>query len=173
MAAAVAGACLLTAAPMAYSQTQGENRNSSGEAENAVEKILSESRGTIIIDIPPSIMRHLMENPVQPKKTGPRQPVLHKGINKLSGYRVQIFSDGRNQTTLETRAKARGNAVAARFPKYRGQIYTFSSSPNWYCRIGNFQTEQEASAALAELKRAFPAFGGEMRIVRSPIVVIK
>lgn len=167
-----AGLCLSATTFDVSGQTSGE-QHSSGEAANAVEKILSESHGSIVIDIPPSILHHLMENPVQPKKTGPRQPVLHKGINKLSGYRVQVFSDGRNQTTLETRAKARGNAIAARFPKYRGQIYTYSSSPNWYCRIGNFQTEQEASAAMTELKRAFPAFGGEMRIVKSQIVVIK
>lgn len=95
------------------------------------------------------------------------------GINKLSGFRIQVFSDGRNPATLQARARARGNAIVARFPKYKGQVYSFSSSPNWYTRIGNFQTAQEASAALAELKRAFPNFAAEMRVVKSPIVIIK
>ena len=108
-----------------------------------------------------------------PRKATPTGPQLRQGINKLAGYRVQVFSDGRNQTTLETRAKARGNIIVSKFPKYRGQVYTYSSSPNWYCRVGNFQTEHEASEALRELKRAFPAFGGEMRVVRSQIVIIK
>ena len=59
----------------------------------------------------------------------------------------------------------------ARFPKYRGQVYTFSSSPNWYCRVGNFRTAAEANAALAELKRAFPAFASEMRTVKSTVIL--
>ena len=98
---------------------------------------------------------------------------MRPGINKMSGFRIQVFSDGRNQHSLERRAKARGNAIAARFPKYRGQVYTSSSSPNWYTRIGNFRTQAEAQAAIAELKRAFPQFASEMRVVKSQIVVIK
>ena len=91
----------------------------------------------------------------------------------MYGYRVQVFSDGRNQGTLEARAKARGSAVLARFPKYRGQVYTYSQSPNWYTRVGNFRSQQEANAALHELKRAFPSFSSEMRVVKCKIVVIK
>ena len=94
-------------------------------------------------------------------------------LRKMEGFRIQVFSDGRNPSTLQARAKARGNAIVAKFPKYRGQVYSFSSSPNWYTRIGNFETSKEASAALAELKRAFPSFAGEMRIVKSPITIVK
>lgn len=96
-----------------------------------------------------------------------------KGVHKMDGYRIQVFSDGRDPKTLQARARARGNAIVAKFPKYRGQVYSFSSSPNWYTRVGNFRTSQEASAALAELKRAFPSFAGEMRVVKSPITIIK
>lgn len=95
------------------------------------------------------------------------------GINKMPGYRIQVFSDGRNQHSLESRARARGSAIVARFPKYRGQVYTFSSAPNWYARVGNFRSQEEAASALAELKRAFPQFASEMRVVRSRIVVVK
>ena len=98
---------------------------------------------------------------------------LKSGINKMSGYRIQVFSDGRNQNTLESRAKARGNVILSKFPKYKGQIYTFSSSPNWYTRIGNFRTQAEANSALTELKKAFPGFSSEMRVVKSQIIVIK
>ncbi len=82
---------------------------------------------------------------------------MKTGINKLSGFRIQVFSDGRNQHTLEARAKARGSAILAKFPKYRGQIYTYSSSPNWYTRV----------------KKAFPNYASEMRVVKCQIVVIK
>lgn len=138
---------------------------------NPVEKIESESSGNITIDIPES----LLEKILAPEEQKPNQntPNLRRGINKLSGFRIQVFSDGRNQHSLEQRARARGNAIAAKFPKYRGQVYSFSSAPNWYTRIGNFRTSGEASAALAELKRAFPQFAKEMRVVKSQIVVIK
>lgn len=146
---------------------------SSEEDENPVERIMRESGGNVEIDIPESILQQILTPPEAPKKKQERSENLRKGINKLQGYRVQVFSDGRNQQTLEARAKARGNAVLAKFPKYRGQVYSFSKSPSWYTRVGNFRTEKEAANALAELKRAFPKFAGEMRVVRCQIVVVK
>lgn len=140
---------------------------------NPVERIMQESGGNVEIEIPESILQQILTLPEAPKKKQERTENLKKGINKLQGYRVQVFSDGRNQQTLEARAKARGNAVLAKFPKYRGQVYSFSKSPSWFTRVGNFRTEKEASAALAELKRAFPKFAAEMRIVKCQIVVVK
>lgn len=136
---------------------------------NVVKKIETESDGNIIIDIPPSILELILT----PNVVKSSSPEIKPGINKLSGFRIQVFSDGRNQHTLEARAKARGSAILAKFPKYRGQIYTYSSSPNWYTRVGNFQTLNEANSALAELKRAFPNYASEMRVVKCQIVVIK
>lgn len=144
-----------------------------GEApdKNAVERIILESKGSVEIDIPDNILSLIMSDQDAPKKqTG---PAIKPGINKINGFRIQVFSDGRNQHSLEARAKARGSAILAKFPKYRGQVYTHSSAPNWYTRVGNFRTPGEASAALAELKRAFPKYASEMRVVRSHIVVIK
>lgn len=136
--------------------------------ENVVEKIQTESNGNIIIDIPVNILDLILQ-PQQKKDAQEIKP----GVNKLAGYRIQVFSDGRNQHTLEARAKARGSAILAKFPKYKGQVYTYSSSPNWYTRIGNFRTNAEANAALTELKRSFPNYASEMRVVKCQIVVIK
>lgn len=136
-----------------------------------VEKIQKESNGNIVINIPENILEMIIsDQDAQKKNTG---PVIKPGINKLAGYRIQVFSDGRSQHSLESRAKARGSAIVSKFPKYRGQVYTYSSAPNWYTRVGNFRSQAEASAALAELKRAFPQFASEMRVVKSQIVVIK
>ncbi|MDE6538053.1 MAG: SPOR domain-containing protein [Muribaculaceae bacterium] len=143
-------------------------------AKNAIEIIQSSSNGTIEIEGPQRILDMLVTPPAPPKKhVERRRDNLKPGINKIRGYRVQVFSDGRDQSTLEARVKMRANAISQRFPKYRGQVYTFSSSPNWYCRVGNFQTQQEAHSALLELKRAFPNFAGEMRVVNSEIIIIK
>lgn len=141
------------------------------EPANVVEKIERESNGNVRIDIPDDILEHILREEKEPvKKEGQS---LRPGINKMQGFRIQVFSDGRNQHSLESRARARGNAIVAKFPKYRGQVYSYSSSPNWYTRIGNFQSQAEASGALAELKRAFPQFAAEMRVVKSQIVIIK
>ena len=158
--------------------------------------VIIEESGNIY-EIPQDIFRNLETNPSQlhkPSEGKPGKPGaganskvnggkktaiddgkanLRPGVNKLQGYRIQVFSDGRNPATLQARARARGNAIVAKFPKYRGQVYSFSQSPNWYTRIGNFQTQEEASKALAELKRAFPSFAGEMRVVKSSITIIK
>ena len=135
---------------------------------NIVEQIETESGELIKIEIPAYILEKLMALPRHGSKH-----MLKPGINRVSGWRIQVFSDGRNQHSLEARANARGSAILARFPKYRGQIYSFSKSPNWYTRVGNFTTIQEANAALAELKRAFPSFAAEMRAVKCQIVIIK
>lgn len=139
------------------------------ESPNPIEKIMEESNGNISIEIPSSILTTILEH-----NTGRKGYAdLKAGINKIAGYRIQVFSDGRNQSTLESRAKARGSMILSKFPKYKGQVYTFSSSPNWYTRVGNFRTSAEANSALTELKKAFPNFASEMRVVKSQIVVIK
>ena len=144
-----------------YSQTK--------DTLNAIQQIIVNSNGMIEIDIPQPIVASILQPPAG-RKAGPE---LKSGINKIAGYRIQVFSDGRNQSTLENRAKARGNMILSKFPKYKGQIYTYSSSPNWFTRVGNFRTAAEANSALTELKKAFPNFSSEMRVVKSQIVVIK
>lgn len=143
-------------------------------------RIEEESEGNVEFDIPDNLMNIII--PPVVKSTGPAKKtntktvkanVLHSGVNKLSGYRVQVFSQGHGQGSVEARARARASAVVAKFPKYRGQVYSYSQAPNWYTRVGNFQTSAQASAALAELKRAFPQFAGEMRLVKCQITIIK
>lgn len=137
------------------------------EYENIVERIEAESNGNVEIEIDGDLLDKILTDPgVSGKKKETKDPNATR-----NGYRIQVFSDARNQSSLEARAKARGNAIIARFPKYRGQVYTFSSAPNWYTRIGDFRTEEDARKALEELKRSFPGFSSEMRVVRSKINV--
>lgn len=133
--------------------------------ENIVERIEKESNGNVIIEIDEDLLERILTDP----EVTVRKKDTQQHGNTRNGYRIQVFSDGRNQSSLEARAKARGNAIVARFPKYRGQVYTYSSAPNWYTRIGNFRSEEEARKALDELKRSFPNFSSEMRVVKSKI----
>lgn len=153
------------------SPVEAQNESSRQESVSPVDKIENGSNQRIKITIPDFILDLLVSDQDRDRKqTG---PVIRPGVNRLNGFRIQVFSDGRSAHSLESRAKARGSAIASKYPKYRGQVYTFSSAPNWYTRVGNFQTQQEAVKALAELKRSFPQFASEMRIVRSQIVIVK
>lgn len=178
--------CLFGMMLPSYSQTTVEEvviENEASVPSNPIVEMIEQNEAIEYYEIPDDIIKNLLTNPSNLKRphvgTGVKKsnPVVSKkgpapSIMKVQGYRIQVFSDGRNPSTLQSRAKARGNAIVARFPKYRGQVYTFSSSPNWYTRVGNFESQKDAAAALAELKRAFPAFAAEMRVVKSPITVI-
>lgn len=136
------------------------------------EAIEQSSHGTISVTIPEDMLRLIINGAPRHASAAPARPVRPtRQVGKASGWRIQVFADGSNPSTLSARARARGNAVVARFPKYRGQVYTFSTSPNWYCRVGNFRTAAEANAALRELKRAFPAFASEMRTVKCTVIL--
>lgn len=160
----------IAGAVMTPAMAQSPSENSGYESSNVISLIETSSLGNVTIDIPEKILQEILKEDKEPQQ---KEENLKPGINKLTGFRVQVFGDGRNQQTLESRARARGNAIVAKFPKYRGQVYSHSSSPNWYTRVGNFRTQAEATAALAELKKAFPQFSSEMRVVKSKIVVIK
>lgn len=138
------------------------------ERPDILREISEGSNGEVTVVIDEAVLEKILTNPEIVKK--PTGEPNRGGYGRYTGYRIQVFSDGRNQHSLEARAKARGSAIIARFPKYRGQVYTQSSSPNWYTRIGNFRTQQEAQAALEELRRAFPQYSSEMRVVKSKIV---
>lgn len=159
----------------AGAQTEQEASEESEASRNLFLECVEQQEAIVSFDIPEDILTNLGKNPgtlVRPG-TEPKKQPGNASLKKLQGYRIQVFSDGRNPSTLQSRAKARGNAIVSRFPKYRGQVYTSSASPNWYTRVGNFKTQQEAAEAMAELKRAFPSFAGEMRVVKSPITIIK
>lgn len=161
----------------AYGQQVAVEPETSAEEEqelNVIDRIMDEAEGNVEIIIDDELIEKILKTPEGRKRTVRKGGVaIKKGINKINGYRIQVFGDGRKQQSLEARARARGVAITAKFPKYRGQVYTFSSAPNWYTRVGNFRTMSEAQSAMSELRASFPQFANEMRIVKSQIVVIK
>lgn len=160
---------VLAGALVAPASAQTSVQGNSGS--NPVENIMTESNGSIVIDIPQDVVDELLkEDKLTHRRSGPE---LKPGINRVRGWRVQVFSQGNNPHSLESRARARGNAIVQRFPKYRGQSYSFDRFPNWVTQIGNFQTKAEAEAAAAEIKRAFPQFGSEVVVKETTIVVIR
>ncbi|MDE5668790.1 MAG: SPOR domain-containing protein [Duncaniella sp.] len=92
----------------------------------------------------------------------PSKPVA----GRLAGYRVQVFSDN-NVRTAKAEAASKQRVISARFPQY--QTYVRYTSPYWRLKVGDFKTQQEANAAAEELRKAFPAYSKEIRVVRDRI----
>lgn len=85
---------------------------------------------------------------------------------RFAGYRVQVFSDN-NVRTAKAEASSKQRVISARFPQY--QTYVRYNSPYWRLKVGDFRTQQEANAAAEELRKAFPAYSKEIRVVRDRI----
>lgn len=83
-----------------------------------------------------------------------------------AGFRVQVFSDN-NTRTAKNEARAKAKQVAARFPQL--STYVRYTSPYWRLKVGDFRTRQEADEVAEQLRKAFPAFSKEIRVVRDRI----
>lgn len=83
-----------------------------------------------------------------------------------TGYRVEVFADN-NVRTAKSRATAKQRNIKARLPQYR--VYLTFQSPYWRVRVGDFRTRGEAEGAMAEIRRLFPSYSSDLRIVRDRI----
>lgn len=73
---------------------------------------------------------------------------------KFRGYRIAVFSDSRSSAQQE--AKNILKQIKAVYPDIEGVI-TYQA-PRWRLRVGNYLTEAEARAAIAEMKKNLPAY---------------
>lgn len=85
---------------------------------------------------------------------------------KTGGYRVQVFS-GNNPRTARAEAHGRAAAIGAEFPEWA--TYVSFDSPYWRLKVGDFRSYEDGQAALSLLKKHFPAYAKEMRLVRDRI----
>ena len=88
------------------------------------------------------------------------------GTVKTAGYRVQVFSDN-NVSTAKSEARTKAQALQARLPQYR--TYVIYQSPYWRLKVGDFPTRTEAENAADEIKKIFPAYAREVRVVKDRI----
>ena len=84
------------------------------------------------------------------------------------GYRIQIFTGG-NKREDKAAAQRAGEKCRKVFPQF--SVYSHFISPRWTCRVGDFESFEEAKKYLNIITkaRAFP----EARIVRSNVLVAK
>lgn len=100
------------------------------------------------------------------EETHQEEPSRQLPGGRQAGYRVQVFSDN-NVRTAKAEATSKQRVISARFPQY--QTYVRYTSPYWRLKVGDFRTQQEANAAAEELRKAFPAYSKEIRVVRDRV----
>lgn len=87
-------------------------------------------------------------------------------VQRVAGYRVQVFSDN-NAATAKNEARAKARAIGDAMPQYHTYI-TFEA-PFWRLRVGDFRSRQDAEDAADEVKRLFPKYSREVRVVRDRV----
>lgn len=87
---------------------------------------------------------------------------------RISGWRIQVFS-GNNQRVSKNEAFSKEADLKLVFPEL--STYVKYNAPFWRLRVGDFQSYQDAQSMLVQLRRAFPAFGREMSIVKEKVQV--
>lgn len=108
---------------------------------------------------------------IQPDKLNQRLIKKFGQENSLmNGYRIQAYS-GNNAQSAQQSANYRAAQIAATFPNI-GTYVTYDA-PYWRLRVGNFVNYDEAADCLSELKKAFPKFARELRLVRDKIIVVE
>ncbi len=139
--------------------------------ETIVEHINSNSDSIVFIIQPKEMDARIaptFESNIESKKSTTDNQQKINGKTRVGGYRIQVFSDN-NAHTAKSEAQTKASNISSRFPQYR--TYIVYNSPYWRLKVGDFLSEEEAYEAIQELKRAFPAYGKEMRIVRDWVSV--
>lgn len=95
-----------------------------------------------------------------------KEEIVRPTSGRMAGYRVQVFSDN-NIRTAKSEANSKQRLISSRFPQY--QTYVMYTSPYWRLKVGDFRTQQEANAAAEELRKAFPSYSKEIRVVRDRV----
>ena len=112
------------------------------------------------------ILKRLL--PVEGVEEESKEEIARPVSGRMAGFRVQVFSDN-NARTAKNEARSKQRIISSRFPQY--QTYVMYTSPYWRLKVGDFRTQQDANAAADELRRAFPAYSKEIRVVRDRVTV--
>lgn len=123
-----------------------------------------------VINQPEKLLKRLLPvtTPVEDEiKDREKEDQTARPVNgRMAGYRVQVFSDN-NARTAKNEARSKQRVISSRFPNY--QTYVMYTSPYWRLKVGDFKTQKEANAAADELRKAFPSYSKEIRVVRDRV----
>lgn len=149
-------ACLYTCMPVQLHSQSADK----GESTNIVTSLMDEN--THIMIIQPEILTARLTQGAVIRSSWNHDRSERKADPSIR-YRIQVYSDN-NRQTAKANAERRKAMVEQAIPGMHG--YVSYDSPYWRVRMGNFQTEAEAQAAMKQIKSRFPSFESDIRIVR-------
>lgn len=135
---------------------------------------LQVSGSAVVIDAPELLLERAAfvasENQQQSEENAEEQEstehVVKTKSGKTVGYRVQVFADN-NARSAKAEARQRERAIGQAFPAFG--TYVSYASPYWRLRVGDFKSQYDAEKAAAEIRKAFPRYAREVRVVRDRI----
>lgn len=86
---------------------------------------------------------------------------------KMQGYRINMFSG--NTREVKNEVFAMESQIKELFPDLA--TYVTYVAPIWRLRVGNFESREEATVFMQNLKDTFPAYKKEMNIVSDEIKI--
>ena len=95
-----------------------------------------------------------------------QERIVRTKSGKTVGYRVQVYADN-NVRSAKAEARQRERALGQAFPAY--ETYVTYASSYWRLRVGDFRSQYDAEKAAAEIRKAFPRYAREVRVVRDRI----
>lgn len=70
---------------------------------------------------------------------------------RVNGFRVQVYYGGNNH---QSKLQAQRMAERAKIWFEEQSVYTSFASPHWICRVGDFQTREEAMELLKAMRES-------------------
>lgn len=149
--------------------------SSDSVAENNIVARINAPASAVAVEMPNAMLERLFststtaddsrDSEAETEEVEADKPARTKGTKSV-GYRVQVYADN-NARTAKATARQRERVISGAFPQY-GTYVTYAS-PYWRLRVGDFRSQYDAEKAAAEIKRAFPSFAREVRVIRDRI----
>lgn len=160
--------------------TQAVSDSVSPQEENIIQRLTDVSAG-VSIEGPAALFQRavavavpdaeteLPDEELTEEMSGEHQDADKQRVRgKQVGYRVQVYADN-NVRSAKTEARQRERSIGNAFPQYG--TYVSYASPFWRLRVGDFRSQYEAEKAASEIKRQFPSYAREVRVVRDRVNV--
>ncbi len=124
----------------------------------------------IVIEQPAGLQERILQSPAEEAAAtqGAAEDNKPKKKGVQPGYRVLVFADN-NARTAKNRANTVARRVAGAVPGQR--TYVVYESPYWRMKLGDFTTREDAEKAATLLRRKFPSYASEVRVIRDRVVI--
>ena len=98
----------------------------------------------------PTLTTHPVVTTSNPGQDTSSQETSSKSLKSVTGYRVQVFKGG-NSRSERLQAEKIGKEIKSHYSDL--PVYVHYYSPQWICRVGNYQTYEEAYQMLLSLRK--------------------